>query len=111
MHESRSNLSQRVAIASLIVAFVLLYSRVFVDLVRNWNRDANYSHGFIVLPVTAYLVWARRERLAAIERRPAAAGLFVIAASLALLLIGTAGVEFFLMRTSAIGVAAGAVLF
>src|ERR1700722_133952 len=103
--------SSRVALAGMVLAFVLLYSRVFVDLVRNWIRDENYSHGFIVLPVVAYLVWKQRARLAATERRPSWLGLPIVALSLALLLTGTAGVEFFLMRTSAIGVAAGTILF
>ena len=102
---------RRFAVGSMIVAFVLLYSRVFVELVRNWIRDDNYSHGFVVLPVVAYLVWRQRERLAATERRPAMVGLPIMVLSLAMLLVGTAGVEFFLMRTSAIGFVTGCVLF
>jgi exosortase len=99
------------AIGAAVVSFIVLYASVFVDLVKNWIRDPNYSHGFIVLPITAYLVWQARGRLAAAVPRPSAVGLVVIAASLVVLLIGTAGVEFFMMRTSAIGVAAGMVLF
>src|SRR4051812_34341889 len=92
------------AIGATAVAFGVLYWQVFVDLVRNWIRDGNYSHGFVVLPVVAYLIWGRRHQLAATTRRPTAAGLVVIIASLIVLLIGTVGVEFFMMRTSAIGV-------
>jgi exosortase len=84
---------------------------VFVALVENWQRDENYSHGFLVPPIAAYLVWTRRARLWATERRPAMAGIVIIGVSLAVLLVGTAGVEFFLMRTSLIGVLAGLVVF
>jgi exosortase len=98
-------------LASLIAAFLLLYGQVLIDLFRTWGTDGNYSHGFLVLPIAAYFVWERRGRLAATERRPVAAGLLVIVGSLIVLLAGTAGVEFFLMRISAIGVAAGIVLF
>jgi exosortase len=59
----------------------------------------------------AYLVWRQRDRLAVTERRPALIGLPIVAFSLAVLLTGTAGIEFFMMRTSAVGVAAGAILF
>src|SRR5580765_1745507 len=102
---------QALALGLMLVAFAVLYSRVFVDLVRNWIRDDNYSHGFFVLPVVAFLVWRRRDRLAATERRPSLFGLPIIVISLLVLLTGTAGIEFFLMRTSAIGFAAGAILF
>jgi exosortase len=100
-----------VALASVISACLLLYWPVLVALVANWERDDNYSHGFIVPPVAAYLAWVRRDRLRNTERRPATAGLFIILVSLGVLSIGTAGVEFFLMRTSLIGVLAGTIVF
>ena len=99
------------AVGTAITVFLVLYAQVFVDLVRNWSRDANYSHGFLILPITAYLIWTRRKRLAATERRPSMVGLLLIVCSLIVLLVGTVGVEFFMMRTSAVGVAVGMVLF
>jgi exosortase len=57
------------------------------------------------------LVWTRRDRLAAAERQPTSVGLAVVIVSLGMLLLGTAGVEFFIMRTSAVGVIAGTILF
>jgi exosortase len=103
--------ARRLALGSALIAYVLLYATVFQSLYQNWVRDPNYSHGFIILPIAGYLVWQRRDRLAAEPLMPALSGLVVIAVSLATLLVGTAGIEFFLMRTSAIGVAAGAILF
>ena len=98
-------------VACLIGASLLLYGWVLLDLSRNWIRDETYSHGFLVLPVVAYLIWKRRGQLASTERRPVNGGLLIVVGSLIMLLVGTAGVEFFLMRTSAVGVAVGAVLF
>jgi exosortase len=98
-------------LAAFVVAFALLYAQVFVDLVKNWIRDPNYSHGFAILPISAYLVWLRRDRIAAVEPNPNWLGLLLVAGSLIMLLVGTAGVEYFLMRTSAIGVVTGAVLY
>jgi exosortase len=92
-------------------ALGLLYFRPFVDLVGVWLNDENVSHSLLLIPVMAYLVWARRERLATTERQPTVIGLVLVVASLAALLAGTAGVEFFIMRTSAVGVIAGSILF
>src|SRR3954466_11733924 len=98
--------------ATLLVGlFVVLYGPVMANLAWNWSRDSNYSHGFLVLPVSAYLAWSRRSELSAIERRPSWIGLVVVCGSLATLLVGTAGVEFFLMRVSVVGVVTGMVLF
>jgi exosortase len=110
MASSRRTAGVAVVCACLASA-VLLYARVFADLVRTWVTDENYSHGLVVLPVVAYLVWKRRDRLAATERRPSAIGFWIVVASLLVLLVGTAGVEFFLVRISAIGVLVGTILF
>jgi exosortase len=99
------------AVTSMGAAFLLLYAPVARDLERNWVRDANYSHGFLILPVAAFLVWQRRACLREAPPRPANFGLLVVVFSLAALLVGTAGVEFFLMRVSAIGVVAGTIVF
>jgi len=100
-----------VALAGVAAALGLLYFKPFVDLVGIWFKDENVSHSFLLLPVMAYLVWARRDRLAAAERNPSYLGLAVVVVSLGMLLLGTAGVEFFVMRTSAVGVIVGSILF
>jgi exosortase len=101
----------RMTMGAVVAAFLLVYGRMLADLAKIWVHDENYSHGLVVLPVIGYLVWRSRARLAATERRPSTSGLGIVAVSLAVLLVGTAGVEFFLMRTSAIGVLVGIVVF
>jgi exosortase len=107
----RSGYVWLLAPGAVVAAFSLLYGDIFVGLAKYWEADENYSHSFIVVPAIAYLVWARRNRLRATELRPSNAGLLIVAGALALLLVGTAGVEFFLQRASAVGVLAGAVVF
>jgi exosortase len=102
---------QFAGLACVVAAFVLLYGGFLVDLSRAWISDANYSHGVLILPIVVYLIWSRRDRLAATERRPSAAGLVIVIGSLLVLLVGMAGVEFFLIRISAIGVAVGILVF
>jgi exosortase len=112
-------LSQRVAgrLSPLLTALVLvgsfglLYWRVLARLVHDWINDGNYSHGFLIVPLSLYFVWERRARLRAIPRQPSAFGLVVVIGSLAILLAGLMGAELFLTRVSVVGVIAGSILF
>jgi len=99
------------AAVSLALALAWLYGGTIPGLVRQWATDEDYSHGFFVLPLFAYFVWERRDRLRAAPLRPTALGLVVLAASLASFVAGQFGSELFLSRISLIGVLAGLVLF
>src|SRR5262245_18957185 len=107
----RAALVHMLPLGAIVGAFSLLYFKPFVDLLGIWLSDENLSHALLIPPIIGYIVWTRRQRLMATERRPAASGLFIVALSLAVLLVGTAGVEFFLMRTSALGVIVGMVVY
>jgi len=95
----------------LVGSFTLLYWRVLARLVHDWINDGNYSHGFLIVPLSLYFVWERRARLRAIPRRPSAFGLVVVIGSLAVLLAGLMGAELFLTRVSLVGVITGSILF
>ncbi len=57
-----------------------------LDMVGRWMAEGTYyGHGPFVPAVTGWLIWRRRERLAAIGRRPSRLGLPVIAGSVLLL--------------------------
>jgi len=99
------------AAALLAGAFLLLYDRILVKLAHDWATDDNYSHGLLVVPIVAYLVWQRRGALAAADTEPHNGGLAVVAGSLVILAAGVLGSELFLSRVSMIGVLAGAALF
>lgn len=95
----------------LATTIVAVYAAVLWQLVEDWNGNENYSHGFLVLPVAAFLVWRRRATLAALPVAPSAFGAVLVVLSLGVLLVGTAGIEYFLTRISFVGVIAGAILF
>jgi exosortase len=99
------------AVALLAGAFLLLYDQILMKLVHDWATDDNYSHGLLVVPIVAYLVWQRRGALAASATEPHNGGLAVVAGSLVILAAGVLGSELFLSRISMIGVLAGAALF
>jgi exosortase len=99
------------SIALLVTAFAFLYRAVIAKLVYDWTHDDNFSHGFLIVPIAAYLVWERRKKLAATPIEPTVFGLVLLVGSLATLAAGILGAELFLSRVSMIGVVAGVVLF
>jgi len=93
------------------LALLALYFDVIAGLVKAWATNPDYSHGFLIAPLCGYFVWQRRRRLAALDVRPASAGLVIVAASLLVYVAGQLGAEQFLARVSLIGVLAGSVTF
>ena len=77
-----------------------IYAPVLVHLVRQWERDPNYSHGFFVPAFSLFVVWSERARLRSLPLRPSWSGLLVLAGALAVLTAGTLGAELFLSRVS-----------
>lgn len=49
--------------AALVVLLVLVYGDTLLSMVNTWWRSETFAHGFLVLPISIYLVWRRRERL------------------------------------------------
>ena len=94
-----------------LASFGLLYRDVLVKLVHDWATDGNYSHGFLIVPLAAYLVWERRARIGTAAPRPSTFGPLLILGGAGLLLTGTLGADLFLMRISMLVVLTGAVLF
>ena len=96
----------------LLVAVSLgLYAPVLWRLVQQWWTDPDYSHGFLVPLLSTYLIWQRRDKLAAIARGPSNWGLVVVIGSLGLLFLGSLGAELFLTRISIVTTICGLVLY
>jgi exosortase A len=99
------------ALGLFVGAFALLYWPVITKLVHDWGLNENYSHGYLIPPLAAYLAWERREQLRSTPASGSWLGLVVISGSLTVLLIGVLGAELFLSRIAMLGTVAGAVLF
>jgi exosortase len=95
----------------VVAGFAVLYWPVITRLVNAWWTDDNYSHGFLIVPVAAYLTWERRARLLRTPLRPSLFGLVVVAGSILLLVAGLLGAELFTTRLSIVGTLVGTVLF
>jgi exosortase len=85
-----------------VVCLVVLYGRLAPELVADWARSENYSHGFAVPLLAGWIVWRRRERLREGASSPCFAGVGLLCLGLAQYLIGAAAAEFFLQRSSLI---------
>jgi exosortase len=107
-----NSLATRVAPALLTASgFGLLYWPVIVKLVADWKVDDNYSHGFVIVPLAAYLAWERRGQLRSRPVAPSAVGLAVVVFSALLLIGGDLASDLFLTRVSMLCALAGAGLF
>jgi len=79
---------------------IACYAPVLRALVRQWNNDPDMGHGFFVPLIAAYIVWQRREELAAIAPEPNWWGLLVVGWGGLQLVFATLGAELFTARMS-----------
>lgn len=94
-----------------VAAVAILYGPVIARMADEWARFPNLSHGFAIPLIAAYLVWARRDRLAQIPVGSSPLGLPLVVLGLAMLVMGSLVGEPFLARISLPVVLVGTVLF
>jgi len=58
-----TNVKNHIYIYILLCFIVLFNIPVFIDLIKDWIRDDNYSHGFLIIPVSIFLFYRRRNEL------------------------------------------------
>lgn len=91
-------------------ALLWVYAPVLEQLMAQWNRDPNYSHGFFVPAFSFFVLWQQKDRLKALPLRPSWSGLVVLAGALLVLMAGVLGAELFLSRSSLLLAIAGLVV-
>lgn len=74
----------------LLLAVVACYSYApaLEQTFRRWAHDPQYTHGFLVPFFAGYLLWRRRDRLAAQQFRPSWWGLVAVGTGMGLRLLG-----------------------
>jgi len=100
-----------VQIAITASAFVLLYYHAFDTLIYDWSNNPNFSHGFLIPFVAAYMVWFKKNELKEIKPEPSNSGLVVLGFAMVCFVAGTLGSELFVMRSSMIITLFGLSLF
>jgi len=86
---NRRELATLFLIGGIAAVVILLYRDSFVAMAGVWRYSA-YSHGVVVLPISAYLIWRLRAPLAAEEIRPWPWGVAIVAALVFLWLVSRA---------------------
>jgi exosortase A len=84
------------ALTALIgfLALMLVYRPTLLSMIGTWSSSETFAHGFLIFPITAILIWTRRERLAKLHPRPdfrAIAG--ILAAGLAWIIANLAEIQ------------------
>lgn len=62
-----------------VLALLLVHWPTALGVIDTWNNSVSYNHGFLVVPVSAWLIWRERGKLAGVDWRPWWPGLAVLA--------------------------------
>ncbi|HOP06605.1 MAG TPA: exosortase/archaeosortase family protein [candidate division Zixibacteria bacterium] len=79
-----------------------VYLPALIDLVSDWWQDPNYSHGFLVPVVSAWLLWSKRDTLPRTLSPGAPIGLAMIIGGALLFVLANGAAEYFTIRFSLI---------
>jgi exosortase A len=56
-----------VRLAVVLLAVVFIYINTYWSMVEIWWRSGTFAHGFVVFPISLYLIWRRRNDLSKTE--------------------------------------------
>jgi len=73
-----------VSFGLVLLVAVVLYWETAASIVAIWIRSETYAHGFLILPISIYLVWQRRKQLRQMVPEPSLMALPVLAVLLLL---------------------------
>jgi len=94
---------------SVLVALVVFQGSL-LELVRRWRVQEQYSYGFLIPIIVAWLLWTRREALFASIGRPSWTGPFLILLAAVMHIIGKLSALFLLSQVGFIIALIGVVL-
>jgi exosortase A len=79
----------------LTVGVLLLLAGLFwptlFSMIEVWERSETFTHGYLIFPISAWLIWRQRGELARVQPRPDLRGLILLAAAGAGWLLADAG--------------------
>lgn len=82
-----------VLMGAVLVALSVLYWPTFHSMIAVWERSETFTHGYVIFPISAWLIWQQREALSAVQVKPDWRGFSVLAvAGIIWLLSDTGGV-------------------
>lgn len=85
--KARENRSLVVLSGVLLLAFVFVFLPTWQNLVRVWSSSDDYSHGFLIVPLSLFIVWLKRDEFSKATIRSNWLGLPLVVVSLLLYLV------------------------
>jgi len=80
---------------ALTLGILLILAGIFwptlFSMIEVWDRSETFTHGYLIFPISAWLIWRKRDELARIQPRPDLRGLILLAAAGAGWLLADAG--------------------
>ena len=61
------------------IAVFILFRETVLSMVAVWQRSDTFSHGFIIFPISLYLIWTRRHYVVSLPPTPTLWGLLFLA--------------------------------
>src|SRR5262249_22292277 len=94
----------------LVVAAFAAFNGGLVELFIRWSKQEEYSHGFLIPFVTAWMLWSRRDALVASIGEPSWSGPVVIFVAAIMLIVGELSALFILLQVGFVVALLGIVL-
>lgn len=69
--------SAAVTILSVIAVFTVYWPTVW-SMITVWLESDTFTHGFIILPISVFLIWRKRQELAMVQPKPVSYGPLVL---------------------------------
>jgi len=77
--------------AQLIPLTLLIIAAYWIsieNLILRWSEEQEYSHGFLIPVVSAWMIWSRSKALESVELKPSWTGFVILAGSALLAILG-----------------------
>jgi exosortase D (VPLPA-CTERM-specific) len=99
------------AAIAMPIGFLIIYWPTLLGLVKHWLKSEDYSHGLLIIPIVAYLIWHKRAELKKVEIRPDWRAFPLILLAIFIFVVGELGAELFTTRVSMVVMIFGLVWF
>ena len=65
-------------VLALLVWLFTWYGDTTLSTIAIWQRSETYAHGYLIFPISAYLIWTRRRQIFYIQPKPSALGIIAL---------------------------------
>src|SRR5262245_42216581 len=98
VHTARNGLLFAGLLAAAVVIAAFAFNGGLLELVSRWSRQEEYSHGFLIPLVSAWMLWSRRDALTTSVGEPSWTGPVVIFVAAVMLIVGELSAFFLLLQ-------------